>query len=116
MSTILLEETPTEYAQKRAMLLRHGIALWDVIHFAEREGSLDTNIKNPTPNDFDTFFAEHPLISRVFLNGGKAASLFAKNYKGDKPVFQLPSSSPAHANLRFEQKLEIWSAAIKPYL
>ena len=44
MAGLLGEELPEDYEKKKAMLLRHGIALWDVLFSAEREGSLDTNI------------------------------------------------------------------------
>ncbi len=117
ISELVGEEMPTEYAQRCDMLIRHRIALWDVIHYAEREGSLDADIKNPMPNDFDTFFAQHPDIRMIILNGGKAASLYRKHFKhiGIATV-QVPSTSPARANMNYEQKLSAWREAVPDYL
>jgi TDG/mug DNA glycosylase family protein len=71
MPALLGEPFTEDYAQRTAMLLRHGVALWDVLKSCEREGSLDSNIKRPEVNDFAAFFDAHPRISRVYLNGGR---------------------------------------------
>ncbi len=111
---VLLDEPlPTDCTQRLNMLLRHGIALWDVVAQATREGSLDSSILAPLPNDFDAFFADHPHICKIVLNGGKAAQLYHRHFKHLAiPTVQVPSSSPAHASLSFDQKLVLWRKAL----
>ena len=107
----LLDETfHDDYAQRTALLLRHGVALWDVLRSCERAGSLDSNIKRPEVNDFTAFFDAHPRISRVYLNGGKAYALFKKHVGFTFPGIEfarLGSTSPAHA-VPFEERLVDW--------
>ena len=43
------------YDEKLIFLKKHHIALWDVMKCAEREGSLDKNIKNEIYNDLISF-------------------------------------------------------------
>ncbi len=111
MSEILGEEFSNDYAQRCQMLLKHNIALWDAIYSAEREGSLDADIKNPKINDFASFFTTFPKIKKVVLNGNKAAKTFQKHYTKIETVI-VPSTSPAHANLTYEQKLQAWRQAV----
>jgi len=98
------------------ILKQHGIAVWDVLASCVRPGSLDSNITNEIPNDFAAFFASHPLITHIGLNGGKAAASFRRHAAGHCPghtvVTVLPSTSPAHAARTFEQKCALWRAAL----
>jgi double-stranded uracil-DNA glycosylase len=105
------------YAVRTQRLCAAGVALWDVCRAAVRPGSLDSAIDLTTvvPNDFIAFFAAHPRIGLVCLNGGTAARLYAGLVAprlpaalARLPAVRLPSTSPAHASLRFEQKLELW--------
>lgn len=104
------------YAERQAILLSRRVAVWDVLQFCQREGSLDSNIKDEVPNDFAGFFAAHPRIRRIGLNGGKAAKSFNKHAflylpEGADTV-TLPSTSPAHASKSFAQKYAAWRAAL----
>ncbi len=113
MCGILGEQLSDNYPERCNMLLRHKIALWDVVHSANREGSLDTAIKNYTPNDFHTFFYRHPQVRKILFNGSKAANLFHRHYKENTiPTVSLPSTSPAYAGMRYEEKYAAWHAAI----
>lgn len=106
-----------DYSQRVALLGQTHIALWDVIAFCQREGSLDTAIKQPLPNDFDAFFTKHQQIQAIAFNGQAAHKLYRKlvSTTVTLPQLVLPSTSPAAARLSFEQKLEKW-AAILPYI
>ncbi len=102
------EEMPREmdYARRKRMLLKHHIGLWDVIGACEREGSLDSNIKNQCDNDFTYLQRKAKKLRRVFFNGKKAAEaepLFKLKYD----TIVLPSSSPANT-MRFEEKRKQW--------
>jgi len=98
------------FQEKAIFLLQNKIALWDVLRACYREGSLDANITNEIPNNFETFFSEYQNIRFIFFNGNKARKLYEK-FIGFSPCFQyntLPSSSPANASKNFEQKLLEW--------
>jgi len=103
-----------EYAERIDFVRRHGVALWDVLASCEREGSLDSRIRQEQANDFAAFFAAHPQIRHVFFNGAAAEKLYLKHaassVSGLPLTFhRLPSSSPA-LTAPFEQKLAAWKA------
>jgi hypoxanthine-DNA glycosylase len=109
------------YAERTRRLRACGVAVWDVLAAGEREGSLDSAIVRSTMvvNDFAGFFAAHPRIELICFNGATAAALFRRRVQPSlTPAWAtiathvLPSTSPAHAALRFEQKLARWSAAL----
>ncbi|MEV4783442.1 DNA-deoxyinosine glycosylase [Burkholderia sp. LMU1-1-1.1] len=100
------------YPQRLPRLLAHGFGLWDVLGACEREGSLDSAIRKPAANDFARLRELCPLLETVGFNGqtsGKFAPQFAA--EGYRTVV-LPSTSPAHASLTFEEKLERWRVVL----
>jgi len=119
----LADAGPTSpYPQRLAQLQRVGIALWDVLAHCVRVGSLDARIEasSMVANDFAAFFAAHRAITLVAFNGGTAARAFARHAMQDLPsavaTATLPSTSPAYAAMRFEDKLAAWRTAIAPHL
>ncbi|MBA4339734.1 MAG: DNA-deoxyinosine glycosylase [Hyphomonas sp.] len=104
------------YAERVSALKASGVAVWDVLQSCVREGSLDADIRSEVPNDFAGFFAAHPAIRRIGLNGGKAAATFRKYAARCLPVGArvqaLPSTSPAHAARGIEEKCTIWRVAL----
>ncbi len=106
------------YPARTERLTQHAIALWDVVASAERAGSLDSAIvpSSVTVNDFRGLFQTHGQIELVCFNGAKAADLYERRVFpsvvrdfGHIRYERLPSTSPAHAAMRFEEKLERWS-------
>lgn len=96
------------YHERLPRLLANDIGLWDVLGACERKGSLDAAIRNPAANDFVRLRELCPLLETVGFNGqtsGKFAARFAA--QGYRTVV-LPSTSPAHAALSFDEKLAIW--------
>jgi double-stranded uracil-DNA glycosylase len=111
------------YAERLARLRTRGVAVWDVLAAGEREGSLDSAIvaASIVVNDFNGFFARHPRIGLICFNGNTAASLFRRKVMPSlEPQWaaieqqSLPSTSPAYAGMRFEQKLARWAAVLRP--
>lgn len=109
------------YEERLACLHAHGVAVWDVVAAAERDGSLDSAIvpSSIVINDFAAFFARHSGIELVCFNGNTAAELYRRRVLPTLPLAAaalptrlLPSTSPAYATLTFEQKLARWSAAL----
>lgn len=105
----------TDYRLKKQLLLKHGIALWNVLEFGEEKGKKGYTITSETPNDFYTFFQNHPNIKRVIFNGNNAAEYYQK-YVGYYPGFTmeiLPSTSALNTWKSFEEKAEVWARALK---
>ncbi|HRJ67303.1 MAG TPA: DNA-deoxyinosine glycosylase [Alphaproteobacteria bacterium] len=117
--SVLFDMPATDYAQRLRIITENNLALWDVLKYCEREGSLDSAIEGTSieVNDFTAFLTQHKNISRVFLNGGKAAQEFKRRVLPDLPreitarlkITQLPSTSPAHAGMTFADKASAWS-------
>ena len=109
LAEIFGEEVPISTEEKRAMLKRNKIALWDVISSCEISGSQDSTIRNVTPNDLSVIL-ENSSIERIFLNG-KTAEKYYRKYQ-EKTIMHtattLPSTSPANAAISFEKIAEIW--------
>ena len=117
MAALLGFEPQAPYGDRLKALRDARIALWDVIHSCRRQGSLDADIQAGSikPNDFPSFFSTHPNIRRVFFNGGKAKATYDRCVRSSCIDFQyalLPSTSPAHAALSYDQKLAAWRAAL----
>ncbi len=108
--TLFDEEFSTDYDQRKNILLKNKVALWDVLQACERQGSLDSAIQKEVANNFSAFLETHPNIEYIFFNGQTAAKFFRKYVTvSDKyQLITLPSTSPAHAGLSFEQKLKAW--------
>jgi hypoxanthine-DNA glycosylase len=98
------------YEERLATLLARGVGLWDVIAQAQRRGSLDADIQDPTANDLVALVETLPRLKAVAFNGGTAARLGGKLLAGRLPTLALPSSSPAHAARSFVEKAAAWSA------
>ncbi len=96
------------YPERLRRLLAHGVGLWDVLGSCERQGSLDSDIRNPAANDLARLRVLCPALESVGFNG-QAAGKYAAQFAGaGLRTVVLPSSSPAHAALSFEQKLAHW--------
>ena len=124
MSALLGVDFGDDFSVKKQCLLEHGIALWDVLQNCSRPGSLDSRIDMETiqVNDFAGFFEQSPAVKAVFFNGAKAEAVYKKQVLINLPepwrnihYQRLPSTSPAHAALSFEDKLAQWRS-ILPFL
>ncbi len=113
LSAVLDEELAAlAYPERLAKLAAHRIGLWDVIDICRRTGSLDTTIRDAQPADFSILQRDFPALRTIAFNG-KTSGRFAPQF--DAAGFRtlvLPSSSPAHAQLSFEQKLVKWRALL----
>jgi hypoxanthine-DNA glycosylase len=120
MTELLGFDPDSSYDARLHALKTARIALWDVLQSCTRDGSLDARIAadSITVNDFQRFFRTHEKIRAVFFNGAKAESAYRRYVLptvSTVPVsyMRLPSTSPAHAALSYEQKLQAWQAALK---
>lgn len=98
------------YDARLAILLAHGVGLWDVVAKAQRSGSLDSNIRERDDNDLVALISDLPQLETIAFNGGTAARLGLKvlgEHASRYRIVSLPSSSPAYT-LAYEAKLQQW--------
>jgi hypoxanthine-DNA glycosylase len=107
------------YEDRVAALQSHRIAAWDVCASAFRPGSLDSNISQVVPNNFQAFFKTHKVIRLICFNGHTAEKLYRRSVLPtlskpftEIPTRSLPSTSPAHAGMTFAHKLAQWKSAL----
>ena len=107
-------ETPQTIEEKKAMLLGHGFALWDVIAECDIKGSSDASIKNVVAVQIERVLAISP-IKAVICNGGTAGRLYHKylEYRVGIPAVVLPSTSPANASWGLDRLGARWGTALK---
>ena len=109
-------EPTADYEKKKALIRDNGLALWDVAGVCEREGSLDSNMRDITYNDFGMLYEKCPQIHTVLCNGGTAHALFMKSgYAGNRRVVRMPSTSPAYT-MAYAEKLRIWKETLHTVL
>jgi TDG/mug DNA glycosylase family protein len=112
--------TLSSYKARTQVLKSAGIALWDVLASCTRHSSMDADIEADSicPNDFASFFRKHPHITHVFFNGTMAEQCFHKHVQPllkNRPLHyqRLPSTSPANASMRYEEKLKAWKVILR---
>ena len=110
LAYLLDEPVPETIEEKKYMLLKNHIAIWDVIQSCDIKGSSDSSIRNVTPTDIRKIL-ETADIKQVYANGNKAGALY-KKYQlplTQKEAVVLPSTSPANAAWTFERLCEAWT-------
>lgn len=98
----------SSYEGRLAWLLARGLGLWDVYASCEREGSLDTSIRDAGVNDFIGLARRLPRLAALAHNGGESFKHARDVSALGLPAHKLPSSSPANASWSFERKLAAW--------
>jgi len=109
-------EPSAPYESRIASLREHGIALWDVMQSCVRETSLDSDIEESSivSNPFPDFLRDHPKIHTICFNGAKAEASWRKHVlpqlsQTDAIAYhRLPSTSPANAATRYDDKVKAW--------
>ncbi len=104
------------YSDKISAIKKLKIGLWDNLQFCSRQGSLDSNIKDEVPNDFETLLTDYSNIKRLIFNGQKSFAYFKKYHKQLLQQYDyavMPSTSPANAGTPYRDKLKIWRKALE---
>ena len=117
LAAIFNEPAPRTIEEKRDMLLRHHIALWDVLASCEIEGASDASIRDAQPNDLARIF-DAADIRAVFATGTKAGELYRKLVEPTLgvPCTTLPSTSPANAKMKLDDLADAYGKALLPLL
>ena len=103
------EHTPETIDEKREFLIRNHVAVWDVIHSCDIEGSSDSSIRNVTPNNLNIILSKAD-IREIFVNGKTALKYYQKytEPKLGRHATCLPSTSPANAAWNIERLVNEW--------
>ena len=115
LAAVYDEDTPASIPEKKALLLRHRIALWDVIASCEIAGSADATVKDAVPVEIARVMNAAP-IERVICNGALAGKLYKRCLQPITGIEAdvLPSTSPANAAWTLEKLIQAWAPFMKP--
>ena len=111
------------YRDRAAKLKHWRIAVWDVLQSSVRPGSMDSaiDLKSATANDFQSFYDEHPKLELLCFNGKKAAELYQRLVASqgigtinNMEFRTMPSTSPAYASMKLDEKVRYWSVIRRP--
>lgn len=103
------EETPTDIDEKKSLILRRNLALWDSIQSCTITGSSDSSVKDVMPNDL-SIIINNSRVDRIFCNGALSYKMYMKFIfpKSNIKATKLPSTSPANAAFSLGRLLEEW--------
>lgn len=113
LASIYGEPVPGTIDEKKELILRRHLAVWDVIGQCDIIGSSDSSIRNVVPCDLAGLLAQCK-VHKVLANGAKAYELYQKHQlpiTGLKAQ-KMPSTSPANAAWSFERLQEAWGRAL----
>ena len=110
LAAVFNESVPTSVDEKKKLLLKNRIAVWDVIHSCEIVGSSDSSISNVAVNDI-SMILNQSNVDKIFVNGKKAFELYNKYIKPNIEIEAvcLPSTSPANAAYKLDRLIDEWS-------
>ena len=113
LAAVFQEDVPITMAEKKALLLRHRIALWDVIASCEIRGSSDSSIRDAVPVEIEQIISI-ARIEGVICNGALAGKLYQRHLRRitGLDAMVLPSTSPANAAWSLPRQVEAW----RPFL
>ena len=114
ISAITNSDVPGTIEEKKALLKRNGIALWDTIKSCDIVGSADSSIKNVVPNDLSVIL-DNSKVKRVFVNGKTSKAYYDKYLKNKTGIDAvcLPSTSPANATTNLEKLIDCWKVILQ---
>lgn len=107
------QDTPATIPEKKALILSHGLALWDSIASCIITGSSDASIREVVPNDLRIILDSAP-VERIYCNGRKSHEMYMKYILPSlgREAFCLPSTSPANAQWSLEKLIDAWSVIL----
>jgi len=116
MAELFAIDQRASYAERIRQVTRLPLILWDTLQSCHRPGSLDSNIdaNSVRANDFPRLLQGYPEIKAILFNGATSEKYFKQlvvpqlDDHPDIELLRMPSTSPAHAGMSFEQKLETW--------
>ncbi len=112
------EDIPGTVEEKKMLLTRHGVALYDVIERCSIIGSSDSSIRDVEPADLRPILRGSEVGCSVFVNGAKAYALYQRYIFPPLgvPAKKLPSTSPANAAYSLDWLIFLWGEKLNPIL
>lgn len=107
LAEVFEDDLPQTIEQKKQFLLKHHIALWDVIASCDIKGSSDSSISHVEVNDLSQIINQSH-ISHIYTNGNLSDQYYHRYFDFDIPVTKLPSTSPANATYSLQRLVEHW--------
>ena len=114
LATLFGEPAPQSVEEKRALALRHHVALWDTIYSCDIVGSSDSSIRNVVPTDLRPIL-DGSRVRSIFCNG-RTSGLYFQKYQAKARGMEaqvLPSTSPANASWTMERLLDAWRVILE---
>ena len=114
LAAVTGEDVPQTVAERRAFLLRNGIAMWDVLASCAIKGASDASIQDAVPNDLSRVLDTAP-IERIYATGAKAHELYRRYLEPayGRECTRLPSTSPANAVMGLDELIEAYRVIVK---
>lgn len=109
IAAVFGEKVPCSIEEKKALILNHNLAVYDVIYSCEITGSSDSSVKNVVPSDLKPII-DNSKITKIFVNG-RTAEKYYKKYQLKSTGIEcvvLPSTSPANASYSLERLISEW--------
>ena len=109
LALLFEQPEPRSVAEKKALLLENGVALWDVVRECDIRRSADGSIRSAVPNDIRPIL-EGADVRAIYANGAKAKELYDRLIlpATGREAIRLPSTSPANAACSLETLAEAW--------
>lgn len=117
LARLLEQPVPETIADKKTMLLNHGIAIWDVISQCDIRGSSDSSICNVIPADINQVLHQAD-IRLIIANGTTAYKLYEEHCRPQtgRTAVKCPSTSPANAVFTLDRLEQAWGDVLRPFL
>lgn len=113
LAAVYQENVPQSIPEKQTLLLRHHLALWDVIASCDIVGSSDASVRHAVPVEVEQITSK-ARIERVICNGSLSGKLYARYLqpRTGLAAIVLPSTSPANAAWSLERLTDVWGAVL----
>ena len=104
---------PESIEEKKALVLLHGLALWDVIEECDIIGASDSSVKNAVPTDIPSLLGK-TQVRTILCNGALSKKIYDQYQlpRTGIPAQKMPSTSPANAAWSLERLKEEWRRAL----
>ena len=114
LAALFGEKAPGTVEEKKALALRHHVALWDTIYSCDIVGSSDSSIRSVVPTDLRPILAGS-RVKRIFCNGRTSGLYYAKYQENvlNVKATVLPSTSPANAAWTMEKLMDVWRVILE---
>lgn len=113
MPILFNEQIGDSINERTEFLLRHHIALWDVIESCDINCSSDSSISNVKVNNIKRLLKETD-IKTIFTSGKKAHELYTRYVYPELGMedIDLPSTSSANARMRLDELVSTYRVIV----